>query len=198
MLIIFTCLLLGFMVAVWLSWQRQRFVEVVPTKQEKLGDTVYTDKDFPIQVYYDYDPNRRSNLGNEYRCVQAAINDINSKAKYKFFILMPPGWRPDDITKVLHIRDATGKHECYAKFDGPYGVLAHAFYPPIKKICLDASETWTPTKLGNTLVHEMCHSLGLRHNPQPNSIMNATYSEKNNGLQSGDIEQLCLLYPFIN
>lgn len=160
-------------------------------------ENIYLLQDFPILVYYDYDKDRSTNLGNEYLVVLAAINDINHKTNFNFFHLLKPGLVPDDIHTVLHISDRAGKHECLLPFDGRFGVLAHSYYPPIKKICIDSSEEWTSIKLANTLVHEMCHSLGLKHRNNVRSIMNPVYSEKINGIQPEDVKFLRKMYPFI-
>ncbi|VVC44925.1 Hypothetical protein CINCED_3A002423 [Cinara cedri] len=72
-------------------------------------------------------------------------------------------------------------------FDGPGNTLAHAFYPgelgPLGgDIHFDDSEDWTLDNSTNNgvdfysvVLHEMGHSLGLRHSTAPDSIMNPYY-----------------------
>lgn len=125
---IFCVILLGILIFV--------LVRKIQRQQHKFQlDYRYTQKDFPIVVYYDYSPNRRSNLSNEHESIQAAINDISNKTNFTFFTLLPPGDRPKDKESVLFIKDGIYEHEC------PFGVLAHAYFPPMKEICIDASET---------------------------------------------------------
>lgn len=160
----------------------------------------YSQHEFPIVIYYEYNPNRSTNLGNEYNIIQAAINNINETTQFTFFTMLMPGLKPTNINSVLHLKDSTGKHECIEPFDGPYGILAHSYYPPHKKICIDASEEWSSEKLCNTLIHELCHSLGLGHDNSSKyrTIMNAHYSNDVWGLQPADVKKLQKIYPFIH
>uniref|UniRef100_A0A4W3J4Y2 Matrix metallopeptidase 11 n=1 Tax=Callorhinchus milii TaxID=7868 RepID=A0A4W3J4Y2_CALMI len=63
-------------------------------------------------------------------------------------------------------------------FDGPGGVLAHAFYPRTPRagnVHFDYDEMWT---IGNNKVaaHEFGHALGLQHSTVPKSLMSPYYS----------------------
>lgn len=94
------------------------------------------------------------------------------------------------------------------KFDGPAGVLAHAFYP-IKKssrkgwIHIDNEEQWelrrylTDDKkiiLYNVVLHEIGHVLGLAHSPDKNAIMYPYYNQNVNELGKDDINSIQKLY----
>ena len=83
---------------------------------------------------------------------------------------------------------------CSASFDGPGGVLAHAFYPSnvvnyTAEIHVNAAEPWhiylteksasNKDYLLNTLTHEIGHALGLPHSSREDSIMFA-YGTANN------------------
>ncbi|XP_014671783.1 PREDICTED: matrix metalloproteinase-28-like [Priapulus caudatus] len=93
-------------------------------------------------------------------------------------------------------------------FDGPFGVLAHAFYPYVSgkligKIHFDGDENWAPNKLiGRTFyyvtLHELGHSLGLNHSDLPSSIMYPFVRsglESNVALMEEDKQRIRDLYP---
>lgn len=69
----------------------------------------------------------------------------------------------------LQIGFYSGDHGDGAPFDGPQGVVAHAFSPTRGRMHFDASETWSvnPTPgaihLETVAVHEIGHMLGLGH-----------------------------------
>ncbi|WCJ19838.1 Collagenase 3 [Euphorbia peplus] len=62
-------------------------------------------------------------------------------------------------------------------FDGPGGVYAHAFAPPLGVLHFDVEENWTMISRQSTVdlytitLHEIGHSLGLDHTPDKDSIM---------------------------
>nr|XP_046241804.1 stromelysin-3 [Scatophagus argus] len=69
-------------------------------------------------------------------------------------------------------------------FDGPGGILAHAFFPKTHRqgdIHFDYDESWTlgnhmGTDLLQVAAHEFGHVLGLQHSRVPGAIMSAYYS----------------------
>ncbi|XP_018405106.1 PREDICTED: 72 kDa type IV collagenase-like [Cyphomyrmex costatus] len=98
---------------------------------------------------------------------------------------------------------------CSGFFDGPGGVLAHAFAPtndPVQntEIHLDVSEPWhiqlnesTPENkqhLLYTLTHEIGHSLGLSHNSRRDSLMFPYATNKAVKLSIEDILAIQRLY----
>ncbi|WP_298554576.1 matrixin family metalloprotease [uncultured Algibacter sp.] len=108
------------------------------------------------------------------------------------------------------IRFVTGNHGDGNTFDGPNGILAHAFYPPPNggnlagDIHFDDSELWTiqiPTPFNRfdlitVATHEIGHSLGLDHSSNPNAIMKPFYSGIQRHLDIDDIIRIQSLYGF--
>ncbi|XP_028275006.1 matrix metalloproteinase-20 [Parambassis ranga] len=73
-------------------------------------------------------------------------------------------------------------HGDFFPFDGPRGVLAHAFQPGEGlggDVHFDEDETWTAGRQGYSLfavaAHELGHSLGLTHSKDPSAIMYPNY-----------------------
>lgn len=109
-------------------------------------------------------------------------------------------------TANIKIKFLHGDHNDLFPFDGPNGVLAHAFPPPNGEVHLDADEFWltqdrvnkTNTNNGvsflNTLIHEIGHSLGLFHSHVNHSIMYPFYQGNRLALDKDDLNGLDQLY----
>ncbi len=107
-----------------------------------------------------------------------------------------------DIT----IRFASGDHGDFANFDGPGGVLAHAYSPPLGGGVLsgdahfDEAEFWTinlppsGVDLVSVAAHELGHSLGLAHSTVQAALMYPTYSGPHRSLDNDDITGIQALY----
>jgi uncharacterized repeat protein (TIGR01451 family) len=98
-----------------------------------------------------------------------------------------------------------GAHE----FDGAYGTLAHAYYPPPNGTTIagdmhfDTGETWSCTPangidIGIVALHEIGHSIGLRHSYSGLAVMNPSYTPSLTGLQVDDVEGAVSIYGSSN
>lgn len=100
-----------------------------------------------------------------------------------------------------------GSHGDGNPFDGPGGILAHAFFPVswlgdlAGDLHLDDDETWIVTPatlpwqvdLKTTVIHEVGHSLGMDHSNDPTAIMWEEYTGIR-GLTQDDIAGIQALY----
>lgn len=91
-------------------------------------------------------------------------------------------------------------------FDGPFGTLAHGFFPPANGVTaagdihFDSAELW---KIGfggpgfdifQVAAHEIGHAIGLGHTGVPGSLMNPFYTEAFSGPQADDIAGAVFIY----
>ncbi len=103
---------------------------------------------------------------------------------------------------------ATYSHGDGSPFDGPGGVLAHAFFPanpnpePIAgDIHFDDSEFWRVgygVDMYSIALHECGHSLGLGHSADPNAVMYWAYYSPYDGLAQDDINGIRAIYATLD
>ncbi|KAK6633358.1 hypothetical protein RUM44_003960 [Polyplax serrata] len=76
-----------------------------------------------------------------------------------------------------------GSHDCEEAFDGPGGILAHAYDPEIGEVHFDDEEPWSTLCCSDephfeqTATHEFGHALGLAHTTVMDAIMAPIYHE---------------------
>ncbi|XP_066475075.1 stromelysin-1-like [Tiliqua scincoides] len=113
--------------------------------------------------------------------------------------------RVDDDSADILISFGAGYHGDFHPFDGPGGVLAHAFVPGNHGFSGDAhfdeDETWSKNLKGTNLfivaAHEFGHSLGLDHSDVRDALMFPTYQPTKLSkfrLHQDDIESIQSLY----
>ncbi|HSK65491.1 MAG TPA: matrixin family metalloprotease, partial [Anaerolineales bacterium] len=111
----------------------------------------------------------------------------------------------NDSGSAFNASGATGDIRIGAHtFDGPSGVLAHAYYPPPNgasaagDMHFDRQENWTCNTsgidIGVVALHEIGHSLGLDHEHNTLAVMNPYYNPGLAGLQSDDINGAAAIY----
>ncbi|KAK5868420.1 hypothetical protein PBY51_009438 [Eleginops maclovinus] len=102
----------------------------------------------------------------------------------------------------IMISFGSGEHGDYNPFDGPNGLLAHA-YPPGEGIGgdthFDEDENWTKDSSAYNLfivaTHELGHALGMSHSTDPGALMYPTYAYTEGfPLAEDDIEGIQALY----
>ena len=105
----------------------------------------------------------------------------------------------------IDIRFEKGEHGDDAKFDGPGGFRAHAYFPGYGGDAhFDDDEKWTlgqtTSKNGSRLLlvatHELGHSLGLGHSEHKNALMASSHEEWKGKvkLSDDDIQAIQALY----
>jgi len=105
--------------------------------------------------------------------------------------------------RTVSIFFASGDHGDGYPFDGPYGVLAHTFYPappnpePIAgDMHFDADESWmvgANMDIFSVALHELGHALGLGHSDNPADVMYPYYKIATT-LAAGDTAAIQTMY----
>ena len=108
-------------------------------------------------------------------------------------------------TADLNVEWTTGDHGDGSPFDGSgsggFNIFAHAFYPEDGRIHFDEAETWGHTHgagivdLESVALHEIGHSLGLRHSGLSDAVMFFAINSQRRQLHEADIRGIKSRYP---
>ena len=134
--------------------------------------------------------------------LRSLSDDTLIRALAEWSNVTPLTFRQTSGPADLDIFFVSGDHEDGYAFDGPSGVLAHAFYPAYGGDAhFDADENWTldANNVGIDLflvgVHEFGHSLGLEHSNVREAIMYPFYTYQSPwSMSSDDIDGIQELY----
>uniref|UniRef100_A0A3B5R6K1 Collagenase 3 n=1 Tax=Xiphophorus maculatus TaxID=8083 RepID=A0A3B5R6K1_XIPMA len=163
--------------------------------------------------FYPYHPKWKNRILSDALCRIAKYTpDLSREDVEKSFRLALKMWSdaaPLNFVKINHgkadivLTFAHRAHGDFSPFDGPGGVLAHAFQPGEGMggdVHFDEDETWTTGGQGflfAVAAHELGHSLGLTHSRDPSAVMFPSYRHRSNKqytLSTDDVLGIQMLY----
>lgn len=156
---------------------------------------IYKKTDFPLNIYFYDKTMSHPSFQRLYHSIRHAVVRFNDAANFQFFTIT------DNITKypnVVMVQIACGSHYgCISKFDGKGGILAHATYPPNRKLCIDCKDI-DHEPLYIILMHELGHIIGLRHTKiHVKSVMNAYIDDSLEGFTKYDVMCIKRMFKFL-
>lgn len=157
---------------------------------------LYKETDFPLNIYFQERTRKNPKFKTLFKAVHKAIEKCNTLFDFEFFTIN------DNIIRnpnVLMIQIACGFHYgCVSTFDGKGGILAHATYPPRRKICVDCKDiNFNPLYL--IILHELGHIIGLTHTLDygTSSLMQPFIDKRLNNFTEYDVERIKRRFKFL-
>lgn len=156
----------------------------------------YQQNEFPLNIYFTDETVQNSNFKILRDAVYTAVSKFNRTFNFEFFVIN------DFITEypnILLVQIACDTHDgCQGKFDGRGGILAHATFPPYRKMCIDCNDlSYKP--LYTVVMHELGHIIGLEHtdNDRVPSLMHSHLNKRLTGFTEFDKKRIKSVYQFL-
>ena len=167
---------------------------------------------YNVAYFYenDYNPNAAGKEGHDKSMTPAAVKKeveagFAEWTKYSGLNFIEVDDARKASVKIRFGSDAHGEKKERTYFDGPYGVLAHMYYPRNGKMHFDEAENYTASheKPGISLyfvsAHEMGHGLGIEHSSNSRALMAPYYiGYREQMLLEDDIKAVRHLYGIGN
>lgn len=165
-------------------------------KEQAFKIYLYKQEELPLNVYFSNKTMNNSNFKILYSAVSRAIDSINESFNYEFFTLNN---NQHKYPNVVQVQIACGYHYgCITGFDGKGGILAHATFPPHRKVCIDCKDI-KHENLSLIVMHEFGHIIGLEHtdNTKVKSLMHPYIDDSLKGFTSYDVDRVKEMFKFL-
>lgn len=170
--------------------RKSKFVNIYNTYR-------YKESEFPLNIYFTSETQASVHFNLLYDAVRDAVFKFNASTDFQFFVMNENVLRKPN---VLTFQIACGTHTgCISSFDDSGGILAHATFPPYRKVCIDCKDIlYKPLYL--VIMHELGHIIGLEHTNPPlrvKSLMNAYINNDLTGFTEYDLMYIRNTYSFL-